>query len=150
MELQGSFCVCAQPMRNGITITPSLIGWAHTKNNPWNCFHPLWLINLTWVLSLTVYLWVVNLKFCVYVENSVLKGCALPGCQLKVVDIYRDSCKNNAATQRMESLVLFMYLHGLVRIKLISFIPVNGLGFILWMCPANERRRYIVTSSLIG
>ena len=35
----GSFCVCAQPMRNDVTfVTSCLIGWAHTQNDPcwWN------------------------------------------------------------------------------------------------------------------
>ena len=31
----GSFCVCAQPMREGVTVTPSLIGWMHTQYDPW-------------------------------------------------------------------------------------------------------------------
>ena len=29
----GSFCVCAQPMRDGV-VTPSLIGWTHAHNDP--------------------------------------------------------------------------------------------------------------------
>ena len=37
-ELQGSFCMCAQPMRRCYNVT-SLIGWAHTQNDPWNCYN---------------------------------------------------------------------------------------------------------------
>ena len=45
--LQGSFCVCAQPMRDGgNSVTPSLIGWAHTligwvhtQNDPCGCHY---------------------------------------------------------------------------------------------------------------
>ena len=32
LRSQGSFRVCAQPMRDGVT--PSLIGWVHTQNYP--------------------------------------------------------------------------------------------------------------------
>ena len=46
MGLQGSFWVWAQPMRWGITYaTPSLIGWAHTQNDPfshWLSPYPEW------------------------------------------------------------------------------------------------------------
>ena len=32
---QGSFCVCAQPMRRRYIVTLPPIGWAHTQNDPW-------------------------------------------------------------------------------------------------------------------
>ena len=32
--IQGSFCVCAQPMRDDVTKS-SLIGWAHAQDDPW-------------------------------------------------------------------------------------------------------------------
>ena len=32
--IQGSFCVCTQPVRDVTTVTSSLIGWAHTQNDP--------------------------------------------------------------------------------------------------------------------
>ena len=31
---QGSFCECTQPMRRCYIVTSSLIGWAHTQNDP--------------------------------------------------------------------------------------------------------------------
>ena len=34
-EPQGPFCICAQPMSE---CTPSLIGWAHTQNDPYRRF----------------------------------------------------------------------------------------------------------------
>ena len=57
-EIQGSFCICIQPMRDGVTVSrlgaytewsleiiyiahwvctvmPSLIGWTHIQNNTW-------------------------------------------------------------------------------------------------------------------
>ena len=36
VQQQGSFCVWAQPKRDDVT-TSSLIGWAHTQNDPWAC-----------------------------------------------------------------------------------------------------------------
>ena len=32
--IQGLFCVCAQPVRDGVRLMPSGIGLAHTQNNP--------------------------------------------------------------------------------------------------------------------
>ena len=34
MNMQGSFCICAQLMRDD-NVTSSLIGWVHTRNEPW-------------------------------------------------------------------------------------------------------------------
>ena len=40
--LQGSFGLCAQPMRyRCYSVTPSLIGWAHTQTNLWSGFYKL-------------------------------------------------------------------------------------------------------------
>ena len=35
-QMQGSFCICTQPMRDDITVTSTLIGWAGTQNDPWD------------------------------------------------------------------------------------------------------------------
>ena len=37
--MQGSFCVCAHPMRDDVTM---YIGWAHTPNDPCIRFHKSW------------------------------------------------------------------------------------------------------------
>ena len=37
VEAQGAFCICMGPAneRWRYTVTPSVIGWVHTQNNPW-------------------------------------------------------------------------------------------------------------------
>ena len=54
---QGSFCLYAQPMRDDVIVTSSLIGWPHTKK-----LIPVWCIAISvdepnqsaiWHLSLT-------------------------------------------------------------------------------------------------
>ena len=34
VPIQGSFCVCAQPMRRRCDVTSTLIGWAHAQHDP--------------------------------------------------------------------------------------------------------------------
>ena len=107
--------------RSHYIVTPPFIGWAHTLNDLWICSGKHFQMHF-YEWSLYQNFNFIEIYFWGPVEISMGSG-------------------NGLALNRWQTIDLWLYMAAL---------GLPGAGLILGLCPANERRHYKVTLSLIG
>ena len=169
----GIILYCAQTMRRRYIVTSlSLIGWAHTQNDPltsqelctWfqlccglvhagpvgqsHCILKCCLWNKKWrpfCRGLHVLIWCsATHKVWMHCDSSIQCWPGLWGWDLPMGN--SPQARINSTVCNVYNILCLLNHHA----KFIMQIAGPSPGIILWVGPANERRCYIVTSSFIG